>query len=139
MSGAHDLQAAVVAALKGDASLTALLGEGAILDRMPIERTFPLVVLGRCSVEDWGTDSGAGGEHLMTIACWSRETGRGQVLAIADRVTAVVEALSGTSGETNIVLARRMTLDHAREADDRAYRATLRFRVLTEPAEPILS
>lgn len=134
MSAAHDVQAAIVAALSGDAALGALLGTGAILDHMPIRRDFPMIVIGRASVQDRGTDDGPGGEHLLALHCWSREPGRAEALAIADRVTTLVEALSGASGSTNIVLARRVTLDHAREPGDLAYRATLRFRVLTEPA-----
>ncbi|MFZ2101987.1 MAG: DUF3168 domain-containing protein, partial [Oricola sp.] len=135
MSAAHDLQAAIVAALRADAGLLALTGaEDRILDRVPLERGLPFVVIGRTSAQDWSTDDGAGEEHLVTIRCWSRATGRTEVLAMAERVTAALSGLSGVHGGTRIVSFEPVSSDHGFEPADRAWRAASRFRALSEPA-----
>lgn len=135
MSAAHDLQAAIVAALKADAALVALLGDAErVLDRVPPERDFPFVAIGRTSVQDWSTDDRKGGEHLVALRCWSRATSRAEVLAIAERISAALEAVAGVQGDTRIVSFEPVSSDHGHEPADRAWRATLRFRALTEPA-----
>ncbi|QKV18632.1 DUF3168 domain-containing protein [Oricola thermophila] len=135
MGAAHDLQAAIVAALRGDAELVALLGDaGRITDRVPPDRAFPFVAIGRTAVSDWSTDDSAGEEHLVTLRCWSRATGRAELLAVAERVTAALSGLSGIHGGTRIVSLLPVSAEHGFEAADRAWRAVLRFRALTEPA-----
>lgn len=135
MSAAHDLQAAIVAALKADAELVALLGDAdRVLDRVPPERDFPFVAIGRTSVQDWSTDDRAGGEHLVTLRGWSRATSRAEVLAIAERISAALAGLTGVQGDTRIVSFEPVSSDHGYEPADRAWRAVLRFRALTEPA-----
>lgn len=135
MSAAHDLQAAVIAALNADAALVALLGDAElILDHVPAERTFPFVAVGRTAARDWSTDDRAGEEQLITLRCWSRETGRAEVLALAERVTAALSLLAGVAGDTRIVAFLPVTNDHGYEPADLAWRATLRFRAFTEPA-----
>jgi len=135
MSAAHDLQAAIVAALKADTALVALLGDAdRVLDRVPPERDFPFVAIGRTSIQDWSTDDRTGGEHLVSLRAWSRATSRAEVLAIAERMTAALEGLAGVQGETRIVSFEPVSSDHGYEPADRAWRAVLRFRSLTEPA-----
>lgn len=135
MSAAHDLQAAIVAALKADTELVALLGDAdRVLDRVPPERDFPFVAIGRTSIQDWSTDDRAGGEHLVALRCWSRATSRAEVLAIAERMTAGLEGLAGVVGDTRIVSFEPVSSDHGYEPADRAWRAVLRFRALTEAA-----
>ncbi|WP_193175907.1 DUF3168 domain-containing protein [Oricola nitratireducens] len=134
-SAAHDLQAAIVAALRADTDLVALLGgEDRILDRVPPDRALPCVVIGRTAAQDWSTDDRTGEEHLVTIRGWSRATGRTEVLAVAERVTAALVALAGVSGDTRIVSCLPVSTDHGYEPADRAWRATIRLRALTEPA-----
>lgn len=135
MSAARDLQAAIVAALRADTDLVALLGgEERVMDRVPRGRDFPFVAIGRTSAQDWSTDDRAGEEHLVTLRCWSRATGRDEVLAIAERLTAALSGLSGTHGDTRIVSFAPLSSEHGYEPADRAWRATLRFRALTEVA-----
>lgn len=137
MSAAHDVQEAIVAALRADAALQALTGgEDRIFDRVPPDRSFPYVVLGRTSAQDWSTDDRAGEEQIVTIRCWSAETGRAQVLAMADRVTAALAGLAGSvRGATRIVSLEPVSADHGYEPADRAWRAVQRFRALSEPAD----
>ena len=135
MSAAHDLQAAIVFALKADTELVALLGDAErVLDRVPPERDFPFVAIGRTSVQDWSTDDRTGREHLVTLRSWSRATSRAEVLAIAERMNAALEGLAGVQGETRIVSFEPVSSDHGYEPADRAWRAVLRFRALTERA-----
>ena len=135
MSAAHDLQAAIVAALKADTELVALLGDAdRVLDRVPPGRDFPFIAIGRTSIRDWSTDDRTGGEHLVTLRCWSRATSRAEVLAVAERMTAALEGLTGVRGDRRIVSLEPVSSDHGYEPADRAWRATLRFRSLTEPA-----
>lgn len=134
MSAAHDLQAGIVSALKADAELVALLGDAdRILDRVPRDRGFPFVAIGRGSVRDWSTDDRVGDEHLVTLRCWSRATSRTEVLAVADRIAAALTALPGDHGDTRIVSFEPVSSDHGYEPADRAWRAVLRFRALAEP------
>lgn len=134
-SAAHDLQAAIVAALRADTDLVALLGDAdRILDRVPPDRAFPCVVIGRTAAQDWSTDDRTGEEHLVTLRGWSRATSREEVLAVAERMRVALAALAGTHGDTRIVSLQPVSADHGYEPADRAWRATLRFRALTEPA-----
>jgi len=135
MSAAHDLQAAIVAALKVDADLVALLGDAdRIQDRVPPGRALPFVAIGRTSAQDWSTDDREGEDHLVTLRCWSRATSRGEVLAMAERVTIALSGLAGVHGATRIVSFEPVSGEHGHEPADRAWRATLRFRALTEAA-----
>ena len=135
-SAAHDLQAAVVAALRADTALTALTGgEDRILDTVPPEQAFPYVAIGRTATTDRSTDDRAGEEHLLTLRCWSRATSRDEVLAMAARVTAALAGLGGIHGDTRIVSLRPVSGDHGYEPADLAWRAVSRFRALTEPAD----
>jgi len=134
MSAAHDLQVAMVAALKADAELVALLGGAErILDRVPPELEFPFVAIGRTSAQDWSTDDRQGEEHLVTMRCWSRDKSRSEVLALAERVTTALSSFEGSFGDTRVVSFRIISNEHGYEPLDRAWRAVLRFRALTEP------
>lgn len=135
MSAAHDLQAAIVAALRADTELVALLGDAdRIQDRVPPGRALPFVAIGRTSAKDWSTDDRTGEEHLVTLRGWSRATSRDEVLAMAERAAAALAGLAGVHGGTRIVSFEPVSSDHGYEPADRAWRATLRFRALTEPA-----
>jgi hypothetical protein len=135
MSAAHDLQAAIVAALRADTDLVALLGDAdRVMDRVPPGRAFPFVAIGRTSAQDWSTDDRTGEEHLLTLRCWSRATSRDEVLAMAERVSAALDDLAGVAGDTRIVSFEPVSSDHGYEPADRAWRVTLRFSALTEPA-----
>jgi hypothetical protein len=135
MSAAHDLQAAIVAALRADMELVTLLG-GAdrIQDRVPPGRALPFVAIGRTSAQDWSTDDRTGEEHLVTLRCWSRATSRDEVMAMAERISAALAGLAGVAGDTWVVSFEPVSGDHGYEPADRAWRARLRFRALTEPA-----
>lgn len=135
MSAGHDLQAAIVAALRADAALSTLTGgEARILDVVPPEQAFPYVAIGKTTTQDWSTDDRPGEDHIVTLRCWSRATSRDEALAMADRASAALEGIEGVHGATRIVSFRPVSSDHGYEPADRAWRAVLRFRALSEPA-----
>ncbi|WP_421852467.1 DUF3168 domain-containing protein [Oricola sp.] len=132
---AHDLQAAIVSALKNDSALVALLGsDKQIADFVPADFALPIVVIGGVSARDWSTDDVPGCDHQVTIRCWSEGTSRANVLALAERVETALAGLSGIHGTTRLVLLRSTSAQADYVAAELAWRVTSRFRVLSEPA-----
>lgn len=80
-----ELQGAIVARLKADAGVTALVGQR-IYDPVPPGATFPYVSFGpRDSLSD-DADCITAFEITMQIDAWSRDPGFKQALQIADAV-----------------------------------------------------
>jgi hypothetical protein len=91
MSGAAPaLQQAVFALLASDAELAALVGAGRVYDGAPRNAAAPYVHLGEVTERDWSTATEAGVEISFAVVAWSREPGRAEALAIAERVRALL-------------------------------------------------
>ena len=128
------LQQAIYAAIAASTDLQALIGDPPrLFDFVPRESVFPYVVIGDGIQSDWSTATEDGTEHQLTINAWSRSTGHKEAKAIAEiiRVTLNNAALS-VSGATLIDI-RHLATDFARQPDGQTYRASLRFRAVTEP------
>lgn len=133
-SAAIELQKAVFSALSADAALVAALGGARIYDHAPANAVFPYLTFGRTTVHDWSTDTDGGSEHFFTVHAWSKAKGKSEVLALIERVKAVLH-------DANLVLAThhlvnlRCEFDDARFNDDLSvYHGMVRFRAVTEPA-----
>ena len=134
MSAALALQTALIAALRADAPLTALLGGEAIHDGAPQGAGFPHVALADLTSLDYSDSSGEGEEHFATLLVWSREGGRRQALEILGAMTAVLDgAALSLASHALINLAVERT-EARRQPDARTWRGLMRVRAVTEAA-----
>jgi len=128
------LQQAIYATLAADTDLKALTGDPPrLFDFVPRESDFPYVVIGDAIQSDWSTATEDGTEHQLTINVWSRSTGHKEVKAVAEIIrSSLNNAALAISGATLIDI-RHLATDFARQPDGQTYRASLRFRAVTEP------
>ncbi len=133
---AFALQKAVFAELSADAELAALVG-ARIYDAAPRAAEFPYVAFGETAERDWGTGSGEGSEHRVTLHAWSRQRGKREALAIAERIVAALHD-QALSLDGHLLVNLRREFGEVRRDDDGGaeptWRALLRFRAVTEPA-----
>jgi hypothetical protein len=135
MSGAAEaLQEAVFAVLSGDATLTTLLGGAKVYDGAPRNAVAPYVHLGEATARDWSTATEAGTEVTFAVVAWSREPGRKEVLAIADRVVALLHDAVLTVSGHRLVNLRHLATETARNDRPEGRRAVARFRARVEVA-----
>jgi hypothetical protein len=126
---ANALQAAIFSRLSGDATLTEVIGAGAVFDRRLTSKAMPYVVLSEVITSEFGPDAE---EHLVTIEAWSDADGRKQVQEIAARVKVLLDgAALSLSGFLLVNLLHRNTRAR-REPKTRAHVAQLVFRAVTE-------
>ena len=89
-----ELQGAIVARLKADATVTALIA-GRIYDSVPANGTFPYVTIGPVDVVADDADCLTGLEVAQQIDCWSRAVGFPEVKKIVDAVRAALHDQEG--------------------------------------------
>jgi hypothetical protein len=129
-----ELQTALFALLAADGPLTALLGGPAIHDRAPPDAAFPYVTFGPAGGDDFSTQTGAGLEHRVVLDIWSRDNGRGEVLAIAEAIgTAIAGATVALPGHALVDLLHVAT-DIGLDEDGETFHGVLRYRAVTEPS-----
>lgn len=125
------LQAAVVAALKAYAPLTALVG-AKIYDRVPPNTTPPYVCLsGWLEIED-GTDCSDASEIFFDAQAFSTDPGRPQAARIAAAIKAALHRLvPATAGWSETEILYRNT-KYFSEADGITTRAVVNFNALAD-------
>jgi hypothetical protein len=128
------LQQAIFAELSANAEVQGALGDPPRLyDAVPRDAAFPYAVIGDGQENDWSTATEAGSEHVLAIHVWSRGGGHREAKGIA---AAIRDCLDGAAlsltGFALIGLAFQ-TADYARQPDGDTWRASLRFRAVTEP------
>lgn len=128
------LQAAIHAALAGDAELVGLLGGARIYDRAPRGAAHPFVAFGEAGARPVDGDLPPLVEHRLALEVHSTAPGRAEAAAIAARIEAVLSAALPLDGHRLVSL--RLADRGMREARDRrSVVATLRFRAVTEVAQ----
>lgn len=134
---AHELalQKALIAHLKADAALQALLGEPArIWDAAPADGTFPHLLIGRCESRPLRADGG-GVEQALTLTVVSRFRGTEEAKAVLAAVrVALNEATLEADGVRTLGL-RVSFADVFPSADGARTFAVLRVRAVTEEVE----
>lgn len=125
------LQKAVVAALLGDAAVTAAVGDR-LYDAPPREPVFPYVTIGETRVSDWSTGTEEGAEHRLSLQVWSRERGKRQCYEIMDAIEATLHDAALTLDGHALVNLRFEFAEVGRERDGITWRAAMRFRAVTE-------
>lgn len=124
------LQKAVIARLRGDAPLVALLGGAHVHDNVPRAAVPPYVALARFEARDLSSSGADGAEHRFTLQVWPEAQGRAQAHAIAAAIEAALAAPLTLDGAVLVNLAAtgwettRIDKDH--------YRGALTFRAVTE-------
>lgn len=132
-TAAAALRAAIHAALSTDSALAALLGGPRIFDEPPQGALLPYVTLGEARITDFSTGDEPGEEHQLTLHAWSRQGGHRQAHLIAGALLQALDDAPLTLAGHRLVNLRFALADVRREADGRTYRASVRFRAVTEP------
>jgi hypothetical protein len=128
------LQQAVFAELSVNAQVQTALGDPPRLyDAVPRDAVFPYAVLGDGQENDWSTASESGSEHILTIHVWSRDNGHREAKQIAAAIRGALDGVNLSITGFTLVDLRFQSADHARQPDGDTWRASLRFRALTEP------
>lgn len=124
------LQKAMVAALKADPALSALIQER-VYDQAPEGALCPYLALGRCESRPVAADGG-GVEQKLTLTGVSRFAGSEEAKAVAAAVRACLhEAVLEADGVRTATL-RATFADVFRAADARRTYAVVRLRAVTE-------
>ena len=124
------LQKAVLAALKADAAVAALVG-ARVFDQAPQGTACPYLTLGRCESRPVAADGG-GVEQSLTLTGVSRFSGSEEAKAMAAAVRACLhEAVLETDGVRTATL-RANFADVFRAGDGRQTYAVVRLRAVTE-------
>ncbi len=127
------LQKAVFAALLSDAAVASAIDDR-LYDAPPREPAFPYVTIGETRVSDWSTGTEDGAEHRLSLAVWSRERGKRQSYEIMDAIEAVLHDAPLVLDGHALVNLRFEFAEVGRERDGITWRATMRFRAVTETA-----
>lgn len=133
MSGEVAVQAALMAALRGDASVQAIFGENArIYDDETEAPAFPYARLERHECRPAGASGGEASEHVITLAVLSRYGGLREAKAGLATLRSAFERADWSGAGRHIVLAYTTYSDVMRQFDRRAFRGVIRFRIISE-------
>lgn len=125
------LQAAVVAALKADAALTAIV-TAKVYDRPPASAVAPYTALTGWQVIEDGTDCSDAAEILFEIQCYSTGVGRPESARMATAVAAALHGLRpALAGFSEAEILHQSTL-YFTETDGLTTRAVVSFQVLVD-------
>ena len=126
------LQSAVFAALTADATLQSLI-DTRLYDAVPLNPTFPYVVLGDGKETNADTATEEGSEHQFNVTVWSQGGGHQESKSIADAVRFRLNNATLSLDGHALVDLRFVDCEYARQSDGQTYSATLSFRAVTEP------
>ncbi|MEO0426514.1 MAG: DUF3168 domain-containing protein [Pseudomonadota bacterium] len=130
------LQEAVFAALTADPAVQALAA-GRIYDAVPpasgeAEVISVYAVIGDDTVQEWGTGTDAGSQHLFGISIFAAERSFAQAKALAGAIGDVMVTAPLPLSRGRVVCVSFFSARTRREERDRLRRIDLRFRVLIE-------
>jgi len=126
------LQGALVAALRADVTLMALVT--AVEDHVPAKRTYPYVVIADLTSLEFDTKTSTGEEVTVTLHAWSQHSGRKEILQIHGELKRILhdQLLAVTDHYT--VLMRREYFATFTEPDNVTRHGVSRFRALVQAA-----
>ena len=126
------LQTALIAWLKDDVALRALLGDPArIWDEAPEGAGYPRLTLGRSESRPVGAD-GCGIEHRLTLTCASTFRGTEEAKAVVAAVRARLQDAALEGGGVRTIGLSVVFSDVFRSADHRRTWAVMRVRAFSE-------
>lgn len=127
-----ELQKAVVARLKGDAGVTALVGQR-VYDQPPTAPAFPYVSLGPDQTLPDRADCYEGSEVTFQVDAWSRAVGFPEVKRIAEAARAALADAALTLTGFRLVDIAFVEGRTFRDPDGLTSHSALNFRALVEP------
>jgi len=127
------LQTSIVSALNADPALVALIGLNAVFDMAPKGKTGPYIVVVRHDLMARNTDLSPGNEHRLHLQLWHMEPSREKLLAMVDRVVAVVTSANLNSVSLNVTNIDHQRCDTAIDLKSGRARALVVFRLFSEP------
>lgn len=126
------LQKALIAHLRADGALQALLGDPPrIWDQAPREAVYPHLSIRRSESRPVAAD-GCGVEHSLTLRCASRFGGSEEAKAICAAVRAAVHEAALEADGVRAVSIRATYADVFRSNDHRRVWGVVRVRAVTE-------
>lgn len=128
------LQGALVAALRSDAALTALVPAEAIADAPARGTLPPTISIARHDVAPRDTDLAPGLEHRLVLQLRHPEPSRKAVLGMVEAALAVVLGADLDSGGRVVTLRRHERTETAIDLKAGQAVASLALRFFTEPA-----
>lgn len=131
MSTEATVQAALLSVLRADAGVAEIFGPR-IYDDESEAPAFPFVRLERHECQPAGASLGEATEHILTLAVSSRDGGLREARGALAAMRAAVDAADWILPEGRIVLAYTSYSDVMRQADRRAFRGVIRFRIISE-------
>lgn len=133
MSAEGHVQAALLSVLRADADVAAIFGSR-IYDDESEAPAFPFVRVERHECRPVGASLGEATEHVFTLAVSSRDGGLREARGALGALRAAVDAAEWNLPEGRIALAYTTYSDVMRQADRRAFRGLIRFRIISEEA-----
>lgn len=133
MSG-HEtaLQKALIAHLRADAALQALLGNPArVWDAPPRFAVSPYLTIGRSESRPVEAD-GCGVEHVLTLRCSSKFEGTEEAKAVSAAVRAAIHEAALEADGVRVVSIRLTYADVFRSSDQKRIWGVMRVRAVTE-------
>jgi len=127
-----EIQKAVVATLKADGAVAALVG-ARVYDAAPQGPDYPLIELGASVSEPWEGTTMDGWELFQTINVWSQKPGAVEALQIAAAVNAALRRVALTLDTQAYVLGSLDAQNKIPQSDGRTTLVAMRFRFLTHP------
>ena len=127
------LQAALIARLRGDDALDALVA-GRIWDGEPAKRVFPYVTVSRVESRPVRADGG-GVEQVLTLTGHSRFEGLEEARAISAAIRAALHEADLTAEGVRVVNPRVTFADVFGSPEGRRSHAVVRVRAVTEEIE----
>ena len=133
------LQKALIAHLRADGAVRALLGEPArVWDEAPRGALWPHLSFGRSESRPVAAD-GCGVEHTLSLRCASRFLGTEEAKAILAAVRAAIHEAALEADGVRTVSIRATYADVFRSADQKRVWGLLRVRAVTEEGGQVAS
>lgn len=121
-----ELQGALVARLKADATLGALIGSR-VYDQPPDGATFPYFTIGEAQFLRDDATCVSGGRIYLTMHAWSRAVGFPEVKRIADAVVESVHLAPITLPTNHLISIMHRQTDAFRDPDGLTSHAVIKF------------
>lgn len=128
-----DLQAALIAYLRGSEVLTAWLGDPPrVYDQLPKGVVYPYVTFGRVTAQSIGGIGAEVTEQVLSLLCVSRYDGTEEVKAMAAALRGLLDEAELAVGGQHLVSLRVAYVDVFRAVDNRTIYGVVRLRAVTE-------
>lgn len=126
------LQKALIAHLRADGSVKALLGDPArVWDEAPRDAVWPWLAVGRSESRPVAAD-GCGVEHTLSLRCASRFSGTEEAKAVLAAVRAALHEATLEADGVRTVTIRATYADVFRSNDQKRVWGIVRVRAVTE-------